>query len=74
MVWLLVAVGAVTAAVLLALVVTLFKHLRGLTASIEGLRSELTPLVEDIRRGSEAAQRRVSEMQDRAAALRREPG
>jgi hypothetical protein len=74
MVWLLVTVGAVTAAVLVALVLMLFKHVRGLVASIDALRSELMPLLDDVRRGSEAAQRRVAEMQGRAAALRREPG
>jgi hypothetical protein len=74
MVWLLVAVGAVTVAVLLALVVALMKHLRGLTASLAGLRTELMPLLEDIRIGSEAAQKRVAEMQERAAGLRGESG
>jgi hypothetical protein len=74
MVWLLVGTGAVTATILLILVVALLRHLHGLAASLEGLQGDLVPVLEDIRRGSEEAQATLTRLQDRAAALRDEPG
>jgi cell division protein FtsB len=73
MVWLLVAVGAATSTVLLILVVVLLRHLRGLAASLQGLQEDLVPVLTEIQRGSEEAQRTVARLQDRSAALRSEP-
>ena len=73
MVWLLVAVGAATSAVLLILVVVLLRHLRGLAASLQGLQEDLVPVLAEIQRGSEEAQRTMARIQERSTALRREP-
>jgi hypothetical protein len=72
MVWTLVAVGAATATVLLILVVTLLRHLRGLASSLQGLQEDLVPALAEIQRGSERAQRTLALMEERTAALRRE--
>jgi hypothetical protein len=72
MVWTLVAVGAATAMVLLILVVTLLRHLRGLASSLQGLQEDLVPALAEIQRGSERAQRTLTLMEERTAALRRE--
>jgi hypothetical protein len=74
MLWVLVAVGTATAAVLLVLVVGLLRHLRELATALQRLQADLAPLLEDIQRGSEEAQRKVGDLQGRAAALRRDPG
>jgi hypothetical protein len=74
MVWLLVAVGAATALVVLFLMVALFRHLRGLTSSLQALQEDLVPILAEIQRGSEEAQRTLARMQDRSAALRGKPG
>jgi Tfp pilus assembly protein PilN len=74
MVWVLVAVGAATAAVLLVLVVGLFRHLRAMATALQRLQADLSPLLEDIQRGSEEAQRKVADLQARAAAVRRDRG
>jgi cell division protein FtsB len=73
MVWLLIAVGAATSTVLLILVVVLLRHLRGLAASLRGLQDDLVPVLTEIQRGSEEAQQTVARLQERSAALRREP-
>lgn len=65
MVWVLVAVGAVTAAVLLVLVVGLFRHIRDLATALQRLEADLAPLLEDIQRGSGEAQRKVADLQGR---------
>jgi uncharacterized protein (DUF3084 family) len=70
-VWVVVVVGAVTAAVLLALLVVLFRHLRGLTASLVQLQEELLPALEEIRRGSEEAQGRMVRLEMRRASRTR---
>jgi hypothetical protein len=70
MVWVLVSVGAVTAVILLVLVVALFRHLRELAGSLQALQAELVPVLEEIQRASEEAQRRLGVMDQRAAALR----
>jgi hypothetical protein len=74
MVWVLVAVGAVTAAVLLVLVVGLFRHIKELATALQRLQADLAPLLEDIQRGSGEAQRKVTELQGRSAVPRRDPG
>jgi hypothetical protein len=73
MVWLLVSVGAVTGVILLVLVMALLRHLRGLAGSLQELQADLVPVLEEIQRGSEEAQRRLDHMEQRSAALRREP-
>jgi uncharacterized protein YoxC len=70
MVWVLVSVGAVTAVILLILVVALLRHLRELAGSLEALQADLVPMLEEIQRGSEEAQRRLDRMEQRSAALR----
>ncbi len=70
-VWVLVVVGGVTAAVLLALVVALFRHLRGLAASLVQLQEDLLPVLEEIRRGSEEAQGRMARLEGRRASRTR---
>jgi hypothetical protein len=72
MVWLLVAVGAVTATVLLILVIALLRHLRGLASSLRGLQEELVPVLAEIQHRSEQAQRTLALMEGRAGTLRRE--
>jgi hypothetical protein len=74
MVWVLVAVGTVTAAVLLVLVVGFLRHIRALATALQQLQADLAPLLEDIHRGSGEAQRKVADLQGRSAALRRDPG
>jgi hypothetical protein len=74
MVWLLVGTGAVTATILLILVVALLRHLRGLASSLKGLQGDLVPVLEDIRRGSEEARITLTRLQDRSTAVRDEPG
>lgn len=74
MVWLLVAVGAAGAVVLLVLVVALLRHLRQLATSLQELQADLVPVLEEIQRGSEEAQKRMAGMEGRAAALRRDRG
>jgi hypothetical protein len=72
MVWLLVAVGAATATVVLILVVAVLRHLRGLASSLQALQEDLVPVLTDIQRGAEQARRTVALMEGRAGALRRE--
>jgi hypothetical protein len=65
MVWLLIGVGAVTAAVLLALLVGLLRHLHGVAGSLKQLEEDLVPVLEEIRRGSEEAQARMARLEGR---------
>jgi uncharacterized protein YoxC len=74
MVWALVAIGAVTAVVVLVLVVVLLRHLHGLATSLKALQEELVPVLNDIQRGSEEAQRTLARVQERAASARGESG
>ncbi|MGH2675806.1 MAG: hypothetical protein ACRDKA_03710 [Actinomycetota bacterium] len=69
MVWIVVGVGVVTAAVLLGLVVALFRHLRALSESLVRLQEDLLPVLEDIRRSSEEAQGRMIGLEERQASL-----
>jgi hypothetical protein len=73
MVWVLLAVGAATATVLLVLVVALLRHLRALAASLQALQEDLVPVLADIQRGSEEAQRTMARIRQRSAAVRGEP-
>jgi hypothetical protein len=74
MVWALVSIGAVTAVVLLALIVVLLRHLHGLATSLKALQEELAPILNDIQRGSEEAQRTLARVQERAASARGDAG
>lgn len=73
MAWFLASIAAVTAVLMLILVVVLIRHLRALAGSIERLQADLVPVLEEIQRGSETAGRRLAGMQERAAALRSGP-
>jgi hypothetical protein len=69
MVWVLVGVGMVTAVVAVAVVAALVRRLRALTESVAELQRALLPVLEDIRRGSEEAQQRMTRLQESGAAL-----
>jgi hypothetical protein len=69
MVWFLVTVGVATAAVLIALLMALMRHLRGLAASLKELQEDLLPVLEEIQRGSEEAQSRMVRLEERRSAL-----
>jgi len=69
MVWFLVTVGVATAAVLIALLVALMRHLRGLAASLKELQEDLLPVLEEIQRGSEEAQARMVRLEERRSAI-----
>jgi hypothetical protein len=71
-VWVLIVVGALTAVVVLGLVVALLRRLKALSDSVAALQEAMLPVLEDIRRGSEEAQGRMVRLQERASAL--EPG
>ena len=70
----LIALGATSLAVLLVLLVLLIVHLRNLARSLQTLQGELTPLLEDVRNGSDRVQGRLSDLQRRREALERRPG
>ena len=72
MVWVLIGVGALTAAVAVWLVVALLLRLKALSEAVAALQESLLPVLEEIRRGSEEAQARMVRLQERRAAL--EPG
>jgi hypothetical protein len=74
MVWFLVIVGAITAAVLLALFLALLRHLHGLAGSLQRLEADLVPVLEDIRRSSEEAQARMARLEERRRVLSGDSG
>jgi hypothetical protein len=71
-VWVLIGVGALTAAVAVWLVVALLLRLKALSEAVAALQESMLPVLEDIRRGSEEAQARMDRLQERRTAL--EPG
>lgn len=72
MVWVLIGVGALTAAIAVWLVVALLLRLKALSEAVAALQESMLPVLEDIRHGSEEAQSRMVRLQERRAAL--EPG
>jgi TolA-binding protein len=69
MVWVLVGVGMATAVVAVVVVAALVRRLRALTESVAELQRALLPVLEDIRRGSDEAQQRMTRLQESGAAL-----
>lgn len=69
MVWVLIVTGALTAVVVLGLVVSLLRRLKALSESVAALQAAMLPVLEDIRRGSEEAQSRMSRLEERRTAL-----
>ncbi len=57
--WVLVAVGVLSAIVVVAIVVALIRHLRRLGASAKRLAEDLPPILEEIQRDSDRARERV---------------
>ena len=74
MVWVLVGVGVATVVVAIVLAAALIARLRSLTESVAELQHSLLPVLEDIRRGSEEAQRRMASLQERGTALQAPAG
>lgn len=74
MVVLVIVVGVVTAGVLTATLLILFRHIRLLADSLSKLQSELVPVLEEIRSDSELAQTRIERLGQRRAALQRDRG
>lgn len=72
-VWVLIGVGAVTAAVALVLVATLLRRLKALGEAVVELQEALLPVLEEIRRGSEEAQGRMIRLEERRAAMEADP-
>jgi hypothetical protein len=70
----LIALGATSLGVLLVLLVVLLGHLRRLARSLQRLQSELTPILEEVRDGSQRAQGRLADLERRRESLQRRPG
>ena len=66
---LLIGVGAFTAVTVILLVVGLGRRLSRLNDSMTRMQRELLPAIEDLQERSLEAQRRASQVQERAAAL-----
>jgi uncharacterized membrane protein len=67
----LISVSAVSALVLLGLMVALIRHLRVLAEAVQRLEREVTPLAEQLRTEAEQVRARVDRLSERQTELRR---
>lgn len=65
------AVGALSALILVALLIAFARRLTRLTAALAALQSELMPALDAIRKTSEETTRMATELEERARVLRR---
>jgi len=63
--------GIATLAMLAILVVGLFRHLKLLAGTLKRFTDEVTPVLEELRDGSERAQHRTDELAERRSKLGR---
>ncbi|HEV3474425.1 MAG TPA: hypothetical protein VG602_03575 [Actinomycetota bacterium] len=70
----LVAVAVGTTAVLVVLLVALLGHVKRLATSVSEMQEAMSPLLEEIRDGSERARTKLENLEERRAQLRRPLG